>query len=294
MSANSAIDRIGRSIVEVLAWAWRETAALLPDALAAAGATTRAQLITLDAAGAPASTAGAVKSWLGRWRYASKPGRDEAVILMDSSKVLMRSVRLSPLAARDPDAAIRLQAETLCPIRHEDAVMSIASSRPNPAGDGVMVDLAIARRADVEAAAGLAADRAARWRVAADFGSEGALGVFASGAPERPASPVLMALLAGLGVLTALTALDVRLARDADALAAQRDALLAEARADRAAAENLNTPEARAASYPRLTDVLREIGGPGDARIEVVIVDGRRIVIETVDGGVIEARAGRP
>ena len=294
MSTDGAIDRAGRAITQIFAWAWRETAALLPERLASSGASRRAALITLDADGAPASTGGAVRSWLGRWRYDAKLGRDEAIILLDSSKILLRTVPLSPLAARNPQAAVRLEAETLSPIRLEDAALGVAPAAPDPERDGAMVELAIARRADVDAAALVAADRALRWRVAADFGPEGPRCVFASGAPTRTASPILMGLLAALGVLACLTALDLRLARDAEILADQRDALLADVRGDRGPSPRLDTVEGRAAGYPVLADVLNAIAESGDARLERVSVEGRRIVIETVDGRVIEHEAGRP
>lgn len=296
MSAGDALDRIGRALRDALAWAWRESAALLPDGLAGAGTARRAELITLDADGAPASTGGAARSWLGRWRHDAVAGRDAVIVLIHPDRVLRRTVTLSVLAARDPERAARLQAATLSPIRLEAAALATAAP-VRLDGGGAQIPLAIARRGDVEAASALARERAARWRVAADFGPDGPQAVFAEGEPRRAANPALMAIMAGLAILAALTAFDLRLARDVEALGAQRDALLAEARARRSAAaegESPDTPAGRAAAYPVLADILSATAGLEADEIEAVRATGRRIVVEHSDGEVIAAQAGRP
>jgi hypothetical protein len=287
-------ERIGRNAAALLGWAWSETGRMLPSGLASIGASHRAALITLDADGAATAPGGAARSLLGRWRHVAKPGRGEAIVLLHPDKVLRRKVRLSALAARDPEAAARLQAATLSPIRPEDAVFAVDAARRDGDG-GPVIELAIARRRDVEAASDLAASRAKIWRVAGDFGEDGPAFVFASGKPQRLANPLLMALLAGLAMLAALTALDFRLSRDVEALGAQRAALLAEARASRAAeaaASEQDTPAGRAAGYPLLADVLAATSQAEAETLERVRAIGRRVIMETPDGQVIETEAG--
>ncbi len=297
MSTADAIDRAGRAAASALSWAWRETAGLLPDALACAGTAGRAALVELDADGAPGAASGAARSLLGRWRHDGRAGRGEAIILINRDRVLRRTLHLSPLAARDPVAAARLQAATLSPIRPEDAVFAVEAVGPERVGEGVIVDLAIVRRADVETARALAGGRARRWCVAGDFGAGGARFVFARGVPDRAANPALMVMLAGLAVLAALTALDVRLARDAEALRDQRDGLLAQVRTARQMAsgrEDGDTPSGRAASYPLLADILTETAEIDAESLVRVRAVGRRVIFETRDGRVIETEAGGP
>lgn len=297
MSETSAIDQAGRTVGQALSWAWRETAGLVPDGLASFGTAGRATLVMLDEAGEPSAPTGAAHSWFARWRHVARPAGGEAMVMLHPDRVLRRSVHLSALAARNPDQAVRLQAATLSPIRLEDAAMAVEAMEPD--GSGVRVTLAIARRADVEAAAVLGAARARRWRVIGDFSPAGPRFVFSHGAPQRAANPVLMVALAGLAVLAGLTALDMRLSRDAEVLTGQRDALLAEARMRRAAdagRADLDTPAGRAASYPVLADVLSEAaaGAGDDVALERVRAVGRRVIVETADGRVMETQAGRP
>jgi hypothetical protein len=289
MTASSAVDRLGRALAGALGWAFRETGRMAPGGLGALGASRRAALIALDGEGQAGAPAGAVRSLLGRWRHAARPGRDEALVLLHPDAVLRRTVTLSRLAARDPLAAARLQAATLSPIRPEDAVFAIDRVRRTPDG-AAAVELAIARRADVQSAAAAAAQRGLRWRVAADFGADGPAFVFSTGRPKRAVHPALAAILAGLSVIAALTALDVRLARDGAALSSQRDALLAEARTAREAASETG----QAAGYPVLSDVLRAVAGLEAEAFEAIRVDGRRVSAVTAQGGVIETEAAAP
>lgn len=296
MSASIAIDRAGAAAVQLFSRAWREVVSLCPPAVAALGVRRRATLITLDGQGAAGGSGGAACSILGRWRHDSRRGAGEVIVLLDPARVLRRTVRLSALAARDPDAAARLQAATLSPIRPEDAALSVGAARRRPVTGQACVDLAIARRADVDAAAALAAEHGARWRIAGEFDAEGPGFVFASHTPQRAASPVLMIALAALAVLAAITALDMRLSRDFIALSAEREALLDEARARRLAeagrAEG-DTPAGRAARYPLLADVLTQAAAADGEALERVRAVGRRVIVETADGQVDESEAGR-
>lgn len=270
---NGAFDRWGKVLAEALSWAWQEFATRLLGPLGQLGSRRSGVLTGLDTAGAPGVPGGIGQSWFGLWRHQQREGRACSVVTLAPERVLRRVITLDGIATRNPREAARLEAVSLNPLNPEASVIAIA-----PIGPG-QVELAIAHRADVEAATAHAREQGQAWMVAADFGTDGPRFVFKESMRERAASPWLMATLVVLALTAALFAFEDRVQRDIEALEQTRTELIAQARARRTTPQTGLAAE-RAQEYSDLAETLSALAQTSDEPFESVRVVQGEVMIE--------------
>ncbi|MGJ3230781.1 MAG: hypothetical protein ACFE0P_03205 [Oceanicaulis sp.] len=290
-----AVDRAARGAGALWGWALRETGARLPAAIAGLGATGRARLLPLDRAGEPGPATGARRSLFALWRHGGAPGGRTLAILHPDA-VLRRRLVLPEAAAGDVVQAVRLRLDSLCPIPPAEAVFAASALGRAEAG-GLEIELAIARRSDLDAAISAASARGGAWSVAADFTEHGPHLVLAEGRPSGRPSRWLMAALAIAGLAAAYTAVDARLAREIRTLETAREALLAEARALQRPAETAAAAQ-RLSAYPALSEALSALDAQArsapDVNLEGVRINQRSGVLMLDSAGAVAFDIAEP
>jgi hypothetical protein len=271
----------------------------LPDAMVQWGRHPVANRYALGPDGACAPAGQVCRSWLGAEtrlsaedRLSAGPPLAGAVELaLSDGAVHQERVSINAAIARRGDAAIRTRLQRHCPIPPDQAEIAYRLAGPD-GPDRVVVEIAIARKHDVDAARQVAGELGPDWTVVAG-GAAGSVFALASseasGTAQGWRSPVLrfgLVVLAGLALLAALGA---RFDRQAEALDARRDQLVGqtrqvrEARDARALAEPALQAREGYASLPELLEALAQLPGReesagGLSRIDLQPPDALRVL----------------
>lgn len=313
MSVGAGFHRMMLTVTSVVRWACEQVRADLPDALVQWGRQPVANRYALSRNGEPEPAGQVCRSWLGAETrlsaedrlLAGPPSAYAVELALDERAVHRERVSINAAIARRGDAAIRARLQRHCPIPPDQADIGYRLAGPD-GPDRVAVEIAIARKQDVDAARGLAGEMGRHWTVVAPGGQASVLVLAASdgsGQTQAWQSPVLrfgLVVLAGMALLAALGA---RFERQAEALDAQRDQLVSltrQVREDRTARQ-IAEPALQAresyASLPELLEALaqlplREEATGGLARIDLQPPDALRLLPASPQRGTVSLSFG--
>lgn len=313
MSVGAGSRHMVLAVTSLVRWALEQVRADLPDALVQWGRQPVANRYVQSRSGDPEPAGQVCRSWLGAETRlsvgdrlpAGPPSAYAVELALDDRAVHRERVSINAAIARRGDAAIRARLQRHCPIPPDQADIGYRLAGPD-GSDRVMVDIAIARKQDVDAARKLAGELGRDWTVVAPGSRNGVLVLAASGT-SGPAkawqSPVLRLGLVVLAGLAFLAAVGTRLERQAEALDTQRDQLVSltrqvrEARAARQTAEPALQARASYAALPELLEVLEQLPGReevagGLARIDLQPPDALRLLPASPQNGTVSLPFG--
>jgi hypothetical protein len=271
---DTRLNQLASRLGSLFDWAITIARATLPKPLRELGSRPSAQLLKLDADGELVDVGALYKSVLGEPQI--RPAKADtssgkAIVRLAASAQYRRRLTLSREAFRRGRTALELRLNELSPLPPGDAVFDLRVLS-SPASDGVDVEVAIARRSQVEELAKMLGGTGKRWAIVGDIEDNGAVRFQFEkneiGFDSRKTWSFIRPLLLLAAVLFACFAWVDRSARELDGLQTRQAELVVSARQLRDVSGLITTADrARLAEdgAPYMTHVMQAIQVSVDA-----------------------------
>jgi hypothetical protein len=233
VNIKTRLTRLANGLGTRFFWAIAVVRETLPNSVRIFGSRPRAQLFKLDPEGELESAGILYKSFLGEPRIGPDGGHvriTRAILALDDSAQYRRRLTLSHEAFRRGRSALELRLNELSPLPPGDVVFDYQVQSSSSSNAGVDVEIAIARRNQVEQISGMLGGTGKRWSIVGDIENNGAVRFHFLQNEDSPNLPRSMGFVRPLLLLLAIvfasfTWID-RSAREYEALQTRRLELL--------------------------------------------------------------------